>query len=60
MAAHDYPPMLAAVSAGRLRPDLLVTRTIGLAAAGAALAEMDQHKGPGVTVVVPGLAGETG
>jgi D-arabinose 1-dehydrogenase-like Zn-dependent alcohol dehydrogenase len=60
MAAHDYPSMLGAVSAGRLRPDLLVTRTIALAAAGAALAEMDQQKGPGVTVVVPALAGETG
>ena len=34
MAAHDYPAMLAAVSAGRLRPDLLVTRTITLEDAG--------------------------
>ena len=28
MAAHDYPAMLAMVAAGRLRPDLLVTRRL--------------------------------
>jgi D-arabinose 1-dehydrogenase-like Zn-dependent alcohol dehydrogenase len=50
MAAHDYPPMLRLIAAGVLRPDLLVTRTIGLAAAPAALA------GPpvaGVTIIEP-------
>lgn len=30
LAAHDYPELLALVTSGRLRPDLLVTRTITL------------------------------
>ncbi|MFC9543716.1 zinc-dependent alcohol dehydrogenase family protein [Streptomyces sp. NPDC056956] len=53
MAAHGYPPMLELVRAGRLRPDLLVTRTIGLDAAPAALAALDTAPGPGVTVIAP-------
>ena len=54
MAAHEYPAMLDMVAAGRLRPDLLVTRQIGLADAGAALAAMGEPGYPsGVTVVVP-------
>lgn len=54
MAAHDYPDLLNLVSAGRIRPDLLVTRTIGFDDVPAAFAEFgrpDQH--PGVTVLVP-------
>jgi len=54
MAAHDYPQLLALVASGRLRPDRLVTRRIGLAQAGAALAAMGEPgSGPGVTVIVP-------
>ena len=54
MAAHHYPEMLALVAGGRLRPDLLVTRRIGLDEAGAALAAMGEPgQGPGVTVIVP-------
>ncbi|CAL9530845.1 zinc-dependent alcohol dehydrogenase family protein [Streptomyces sp. enrichment culture] len=53
MAAHAYPPMLDLVRTGRLRPDLLVTRTIGLDAAPAALAAMDTAPGAGVTVIAP-------
>jgi D-arabinose 1-dehydrogenase-like Zn-dependent alcohol dehydrogenase len=53
MAAHRYPEMLALVAAGRLRPDLLVTRQIGLDEAGPALMAMDAARGPGVTVVLP-------
>ena len=49
MAAHDYPSMLAMVAAGRLRPDLLVTREVSLDEAGAALAEVGCT--PGITVV---------
>ena len=49
MAASSYPEMLAMVAAGRLRPDLLVTREIGLDEAGDALREVGQV--PGVTVV---------
>lgn len=53
MAAHAYPELLALVASGRLRPDRLVTRTIPLAEAGAALAAMDVAPPAGVTVVVP-------
>lgn len=54
MAAHRYPEMLALVESGRLRPDLLVTRRVGLDEAGAALMAMDSPgRGPGVAVVLP-------
>ncbi|MGH8969256.1 MAG: zinc-dependent alcohol dehydrogenase family protein [Actinomycetes bacterium] len=54
MAAHDYPAMLALVESRRLRPDLLVTRRIGLEESGAALVAMGEPGYPaGVTVVVP-------
>jgi len=49
MAAHAYPQLLGLVVAGRLRPDLLVTREIGLDDAGQALASVGSH--PGVTVI---------
>lgn len=52
MAAHAFPAMLDLVAAGRLRPDLLVTREVGLGEAGAALAEVGRT--PGITVVTPG------
>ena len=52
MPAADYPAMLDAVTGGLLRPGRLVTRTIGLDGAGAALAAMDGPAGPGITVVV--------
>ncbi|GGS58139.1 alcohol dehydrogenase [Planobispora rosea] len=51
MAAHAYPPMLELIGSGALRPDRLVTRTIGLEEAGRALAEIGSV--PGVTVIVP-------
>ncbi|HEX8498725.1 MAG TPA: zinc-dependent alcohol dehydrogenase family protein [Actinomycetales bacterium] len=41
MAAADYPPMLELVATGALRPDRLVTRTIGLDELPAALAALD-------------------
>ncbi|MEU8732080.1 zinc-dependent alcohol dehydrogenase family protein [Streptomyces tendae] len=53
MAAHTYPPMLELVRAGVLRPDLLVTSTIGLEAVPAALAAMGTAPGAGVTVIEP-------
>ncbi|MCW8098678.1 zinc-dependent alcohol dehydrogenase family protein [Streptomyces tauricus] len=62
MAAHAYPRMLESVRAGLLRPDLLVTSTIPLEAAPAALAAMGTapgavpgvaSAGAGVTVVEP-------
>jgi len=54
MAATDYPAMLARVAAGTLRPDRLVTRTIGLAEAPAALAAMGVGGPAGITVIEPG------
>jgi alcohol dehydrogenase len=53
MAAHTYPPMLELVRAGVLRPDLLVTSTIGLDATPAALAAMGTAPAAGVTVIEP-------
>lgn len=54
MAAADYPPMLELVSAGVLRPDLLVARTIGLEALPQALADLDRPSaGAGITVALP-------
>ncbi|MFI6496064.1 zinc-dependent alcohol dehydrogenase family protein [Nonomuraea typhae] len=51
MAAHAYPRMLELIRAGVLHPDQLVTRTIGLAEAGKALAAIGTV--PGVTMIVP-------
>jgi alcohol dehydrogenase len=54
MAAHDYDELLALVASGRIRPEQLVTRRIGLDQAGAALAAMGEPGFPaGVTVIVP-------
>ncbi|MYS48337.1 alcohol dehydrogenase catalytic domain-containing protein [Streptomyces sp. SID5998] len=53
MAAHAYPELLRLVAAGALRPDLLVTSTVPLAAAPDALAAMGRAPGAGVTVVEP-------
>ncbi|MGA6221330.1 zinc-dependent alcohol dehydrogenase family protein [Streptomyces umbrinus] len=53
MPAHAYPPMLESVRAGVLRPDLLVTSTIPLDAAPAALAAMGTALGAGVTIIEP-------
>lgn len=49
MAAASYPGLLSMVADGRLRPDLLVTREIGLEDAADAL--RDVGRVPGVTVV---------
>jgi len=54
MAAHAYPELLALVTAGRLRPDLLVRRRISLTDACAALPALGGGKGggaAGITVV---------
>jgi D-arabinose 1-dehydrogenase-like Zn-dependent alcohol dehydrogenase len=53
MAAHAYPEMMRQVSAGALRPDLLVTSVIGLDDAPAALAALSEGSGPGITVITP-------
>ena len=49
MAAHAYPELLALVAAGRLRPDLLVTRELGLDDAAQALVKVGVA--PGIAVV---------
>lgn len=49
MAAHSYPELLELVAGGRLRPDLLVTREIGLDEAAQALREVG--RAPGITVI---------
>jgi D-arabinose 1-dehydrogenase-like Zn-dependent alcohol dehydrogenase len=49
MAAHAYPELLGLVAAGRLRPQALVTRELGLEEAGAALAAVGRD--PGIAVV---------
>ncbi len=49
MPAHRFPAVLALVESGRLRPEALVTRTIGLDEAPAALAAMGTV--PGVTLI---------
>jgi alcohol dehydrogenase len=52
MAARHYPPMMARVADGTLRPRLLVGEVIGLDQAGAALAAMDRPPlSAGITVV---------
>jgi len=53
MAAADYPPMLADIAAGRLDPRQLVSRTIGLEEASAALLALGAGGPAGITVVVP-------
>ncbi len=55
MAAHAYPPMLAMIADGALRPERLVTRTIGLGETPDALAAMGTMGTPGVTMILPGL-----
>jgi alcohol dehydrogenase len=53
MAAHTYPPLLHLTGTGTLRPDLLITSTLPLSEAPAALAAMDTSPGAGVTVIEP-------
>jgi alcohol dehydrogenase len=53
MPAHAYGPMMDLVATGSLRPDLLVARTIGLAEAADALAEMDRSTAAGMTMIKP-------
>lgn len=53
MPAVDYPRMLQDVATGRLAPQRLISRTITLEEAPAALAAMDTAAAPGVTVIRP-------
>ena len=51
MAAADYPRMIELVRSGRLQPERLIARTIGLDDAPEALAAFGAA-GPGVTMVL--------
>jgi len=54
LSARDYPAMLEAIIEGRMRPDRLVGRTIGLDDAPAALMAMGGPPAtPGMTVIRP-------
>jgi alcohol dehydrogenase len=53
MAARDYPPMLDLINAGRLRPDLMITKTIGLDDAPSALVALGSSSPTGVTIIEP-------
>jgi alcohol dehydrogenase len=53
MQAHRYPQMLEMIVAGRLQPEKLIGRTIGMDEAPAALAAMDRFSDVGVTVIDP-------
>jgi D-arabinose 1-dehydrogenase-like Zn-dependent alcohol dehydrogenase len=54
LAARDYPGLLDLVFSGRLRPQDLVTRTIGLDEVPAAMADMAGDESPhGVTIIRP-------
>ena len=56
MPAHAYPRLLGLIAAGRLDPGLLVTQTLDLAAAPAALAAMDTRAQPGIRLIEPAPA----
>lgn len=51
MQASRYPQMLDMILDGRLNPRDLIGETISLAAAAAALADMDSFSGRGVTII---------
>lgn len=51
MQAHRYPAMLEMIRSGRLAPQKLVGKTIGLDEAPAALMAMDKFAGTGISVI---------
>ena len=51
MQAHAYPRMLEMIADGRLAPEKLVGKTIGLEDAPGALTDMNSFRGIGMTVV---------
>lgn len=54
LAAHDYPELLALVASGRLRPELLVSRTIALDEVPTAFSLIGSpHQPPGMTLIHP-------
>jgi D-arabinose 1-dehydrogenase-like Zn-dependent alcohol dehydrogenase len=55
MAAVDYPEMMALIAGGRLAPQRLIERTIGLTAAAALLPVFDRATVAGMTMIDPRL-----
>ncbi|VEG55072.1 Zn-dependent alcohol dehydrogenase [Mycolicibacterium aurum] len=53
MAAADYPPMLAMIERGQLRPHQLIERTIGLDDVVSALPGLDTASPAGITIIDP-------
>jgi alcohol dehydrogenase len=53
MAAADYPPMLALIESGALRPGDLIERVVGLQEAAALLPGFDQASPAGLTIIDP-------
>jgi alcohol dehydrogenase len=51
MQAHRYPAMLEMIRSGKLAPQKLIGKTIGLDAAPAALMDMDKFAGTGISVI---------
>jgi alcohol dehydrogenase len=49
--AYQYPRLFEMIRTGKLRPELLVGKTISLKEGSIALTEMDSFKGTGVTVI---------
>jgi alcohol dehydrogenase len=54
LAGHEYPRLLELVGSARLRPDQLITSTIGLAEVPDALAAMSTASPTGITMIRPG------
>jgi alcohol dehydrogenase len=53
MQAHRYGDMLAMIETGKLAPQRLIMRHIGLDEAPQALMDMDKFQGTGVTLIKP-------
>ena len=49
--AYEYPAVLAMIQTGKLRPEKLIGKTIGLDQAPRELADMNNFSGTGVTVI---------
>jgi alcohol dehydrogenase len=53
MAAADYPGMLSLIERGKLRPQDLIERVVGLDDACALLPELDTASLAGMTMIAP-------
>ncbi len=51
MQAHQYPSMLQLIAAGKLRPELMLGKTVDLEAGARALMDLDGFRNLGVTVI---------